>query len=67
MKRANHSTKLQGSHKHEKPAEPAAQTGKNPRDARDDEDQLRKNQDDLGVGDDHETDAMEEGNRGTYP
>lgn len=67
MKRAEHSTKLQGTPKHEKPPEPAAQTGKNPNDARGDEEQLKQNQQDLGVDDDHKTDAMEEGHRGTFP
>ena len=42
MKNANHGTQLQGSTKHKKPAEPAAQTGKNPKDARDDEAQLEQ-------------------------
>lgn len=67
MKRSNHGTQLEGSVKHKKPPEPAAETGKNPRDARDDEEQLRENQDELGVGPDHETDDMEEGGRGTFP
>ena len=52
MKRANHGTKLEGTPKHEKPPEPAAQTGKNPNDAR---------------GDDHKTKEMEEEHRGTFP
>ena len=67
MKRANHGTKLQGTPKHEKPPEPAAQTGKNPRDARDDDGKLAENQQDLGVGADHKTEDMEEGHRGTFP
>ena len=66
-KRANHSTQLKDEPKHEKPPEPAAQTGKNPRDAREDEGKLHKNQRELGVGDDHKTEDMEEGNRGTFP
>jgi len=67
MKNANHGTKLTGSTKHKKPPEPADETTKNPKDARDDEGQLRENQDELGVGPDHETDEMEQGNRGTFP
>ena len=67
MKRANHGTRLEGTPKHQKPEAPAPQTGKNPKDAREDEAQLRENQDELGVGPDHETDAMEEGSRGTFP
>jgi hypothetical protein len=67
MKRANHGTQLKGSTKHENPPEPAAQTGTHPQDARDDEAKLRQNQDDLGVGPDHETEDMEEGSRGTFP
>jgi hypothetical protein len=67
MKRANHSTQLQGSEKHKKPTEPAAQTGKNDRDAREDDRKLAENQQDLGVGEDHKTEEMEEGQRGTFP
>jgi hypothetical protein len=68
MKRANHSTQLQGSEKHKKPAEqPTAQTGKNEHDAREDERKLAENQQDLGVGEDHKTEDMEEGGRGTFP
>lgn len=67
MRRANHSTPLGSDAKHEKPPEPAAQTGKNPKDARDDEEQLAENQEELGVGGDHQTDDMERGHRGTFP
>jgi hypothetical protein len=68
MKRANHSTQLQGSEKHKKPPEqPTAQTGKNERDAREDDRKLAENQQDLGVGEDHKTEEMEEGHRGTFP
>jgi hypothetical protein len=67
MNRSNHGTQLEGSEKHKSPPEPAAQTGKNPHDARDDEQKLRENQDELGVGTDHETDDMERGGRGTFP
>ena len=65
MKRANHGTKLQGTRKHQNPPEPSAQTGKNPNDAREDDETLAENQQDLGVADDHKTDEME--NRGTFP
>jgi hypothetical protein len=67
MKRANHSTQLQGSEKHKNPPAPAAQTGKNEHDAREDERKLAENQQDLGVGGDHKTEDMEEGHRGTFP
>ena len=67
MKRANHGTKLEGTPKHQKPPEPAAQTGKNPNDAREDGGQLAENQKDLGVGPDHKTEDMEKGQRGTFP
>ena len=67
MKRANHGTKLEGTPKHEKPPEPAPQTGKNPHDAREDDQKLAQNQNDLGVGEDHKTEDMEEGGRGTFP
>jgi hypothetical protein len=67
MKRANHGTKLQGTPQ-ETPAEPpAARTGKNPKDAREDETKLTENQQELGVGDDHKTEDMEESGRGTFP
>jgi hypothetical protein len=67
MKRANHSTQLQGSEKHKNPPQPAAQTGKNENDAREDDSKLAENQQDLGVGADHKTEDMEEGQRGTFP
>jgi hypothetical protein len=68
MKRANHSTQLKGSTKHKQPPEqPAQQTGKHEGDAREDEGQLAENQQELGVGEDHKTDDMEQGGRGTFP
>ena len=67
MRRADHGTQLKEETKHEKPPEPASQTGKNPNDARGDEGKLHKNQKDLHVGSDHKTPEMEEGNRGTFP
>ena len=67
MKRANHGTKLEGTPKQDVPPPPTAQTGKNPKDAREDESQLTENQKDLGVGSDHKTEEMEEGQRGTFP
>jgi hypothetical protein len=67
MRRANHGTQLDESAKHKKPPEPAAQTGKNDHDAREDERKLAENQKDLGVADDHKTEDMERGGRGTFP
>ena len=67
MKRANHGSPLKQDAKHEKPPAPAAQTGKNPKDAREDESRLKKNQAELGVEEDHKTDDMEKGGRGTFP
>lgn len=67
MKRANHGTQLEGTPKHQKPPEPAAQTGKNPHDARENEGKLGENQQDLGVGPDHKTEDMEEHHKGTFP
>ena len=67
MKRANHGTPLKQHAKHEKPPAPAPQTGKNPKDAREDDGQLTKNQEELGVEKDHKTDDMEKGGRGTFP
>jgi len=67
MKRANHGTPLKQEPKHEKPANPAPQTGKNPRDAREEKGQLSQNQRELGVQDDHRTKDMENGGRGTFP
>jgi hypothetical protein len=66
MKRANHGTKLQGTP--EMPAEPPeAKTGKNPKDARENDARLTENQRDLGVAEDHKTEDMEEDGRGTFP
>ena len=67
MKRANHGTQLKGSTKHKQPPEQAPQTGKHEGVARDDVSQLAENQQELGVGDDHKTEEMEEGGRGTFP
>ncbi len=67
MKRSDHGTKLDTDVKHDKPPQPAPRTGKNPRDACDDESRLVENQRELGVGDDHKTEDMERGERGTYP
>ena len=67
MRRANHNTQLDEQVKHEKPPEPAAQTGKNERDARDDDVKLQKNQRELGVDESRKTDDMKEGDRGTFP
>ena len=67
MRRANHGSPLKQDVKHEKPPNPAPQTGKNPRDARDDQEQIKQNQRELGVEDDHKTDDMEKGGRGTFP
>ena len=66
MKRANHGSPLKQGTKRVKPA-PAVQTRKNPRDARDDESRLSKNQQELGVDEDHKTDDMENDGRGTFP
>ena len=66
-KRANHSTHLKEDPKHKSPPLTGPQTGKNEADARDDESKLAENQRDLGVGEDHKTEDMEEGGRGTFP
>lgn len=67
MKRADHGAKLDTEAKHDKPPQPAAQTGKDPRDAREDEGKLAENQRELGVGEDHKTGDMKRGHRGTFP
>ncbi|HEY0335967.1 MAG TPA: hypothetical protein VGC70_01400 [Burkholderiales bacterium] len=67
MKRANHGTKLQGTPQETPSEPPAPPTGKNPKDAREDDTKLAENQQELGVGDDHKTEDMEEGGRGTFP
>jgi hypothetical protein len=67
MKRANHSTQLGESEKHKKPSQPAAQTGKNEHDAREDAGKLKENRQDLGIADDHKTEDMEREHRGTFP
>jgi len=65
-KRADHSTKLSEDSKQQK-NQPAPQTGKNDRDARENDSKLVQNQKELGVGEDHKTQDMEEGQRGTFP
>jgi len=65
-KRADHSTKLSGNSKQRK-TQPILQTGKNNRDARENDDKLAENQKELGVSRDHQTEDMEQGNRGTFP
>ena len=67
MKRANHGTQLKGSDPSRKTPVDAPQTGKNPRDARDDPVQQKENRQDLGVGEDHQTRDMEDSERGTFP
>lgn len=67
MKNANSGTRLDQEPKHPKPPESAPQTGKNPNDARESERKLQQNQQELGVGEDHKTDAMQQGGRGTFP
>ncbi|MGE5525122.1 MAG: hypothetical protein ACM3SS_15525 [Rhodospirillaceae bacterium] len=67
MKRSDGGTKLDTETKHKKPPQPAAQTGKDPRNARDDEGKLAENQRELGVGEDHKTEEMKRGHRGTFP
>ena len=74
MKRADHGTPLGGDPKHPKPPAPAQQTGHQPGDARGDGKQVGENQaaieenrEQLGVEENHKTDAMEKGRRGTFP
>jgi hypothetical protein len=68
MKRANHGTNLKGKPKNPKaPDLPPQKTGKLEGDAREDDRQLAENQQELGVGEDHKTEEMEEGGRGTFP
>ena len=66
-KRADHSSPLKDTAKHKKPPESSPQTGKPDGDARDDSQQLRRNQRELGVSDDHKTADMHDKGRGTYP
>jgi hypothetical protein len=47
--------------------QPGTRAGQPRGDAREDDHQLRKNQDELGVGPDHKTDEMKEHHRGTFP
>jgi len=67
MKRADHGTKLQGSDSREKRPVASPQTGKKPGDARDEDAKLQQNRQDLGVEEDHKTEEMEDGGRGTFP
>lgn len=67
MKRSDRGTKLDTETKHEKPPQPAAQTGKDPRNAGEDEGKLAENRRELGVDEDHKTEDMKRGHRGTFP
>lgn len=67
MKRAEHGTKLDTDAEHDSPPQPAPQTGKHPRDAREDPGKLPENRRELGVDEKHETEDMERGHRGTFP
>jgi hypothetical protein len=67
MKRANQGTKLQGDPVRVPAGPPGNPSGKNPRDARDDDKKQAENREELGVGEDHKTRDMEEKNRGTFP
>lgn len=66
MKDANRSTRLKPGTKRQRTA-PVPQTKKAPGDARDNEQQLHENQDQLGVDSNHMTPEMEEKKRGTFP
>jgi len=46
---------------------PTDQTGKHEDDARVDPGKQRKNREKMGVNDEHKTDDMEEGGRGSFP
>lgn len=65
-KRADHSTTLSDNGKQLR-SQAVPQTGKNNRDARENDETLAHNQKDLGVSSDHKTEDMEKGNRGTFP
>ena len=67
MKRTNHGTQLKGPPKQDIQPPPTPQTGKNPRDVRENDAKLAENQNDLGVREDHKTEDMEGGHRGTFP
>ncbi|HYH43606.1 MAG TPA: hypothetical protein VD867_16650 [Burkholderiales bacterium] len=67
MKRAEHGSQMKGSEPSGKAPAATPQTGKKPGDARDDEAQLKQNQADLSVNEDHKTDEMEDAGRGTFP
>lgn len=66
-KRADHNTQLKESAKDDQRPAPVTQTGKNPSDAREDDNKLAKSQRDLGVDKEHKTPDMEKGGRGTFP
>src|SRR5687767_15122845 len=60
MKRADHGTGIKGSEPAGKGPAATQQTGKKPGDAREDPAQLKQNQADLAVNEDHKTDEMED-------
>jgi hypothetical protein len=46
---------------------PTDQTGKHQDDAREEPGKQRRNREEMGVNEDHKTNDMEEGGRGTFP
>lgn len=71
-KRSDHGKPVQPEDRVPGPDDEAQRPSKSPEpatggDARHDEEQLRENQEQLGVTPDHKTDTMKEKHRGTFP
>jgi hypothetical protein len=64
---ANGETKIDKEDPSKNPSVDTPQTGKKPGDARGDPEQQKRNREDLKVGEDHRTEKMRKGNRGTFP
>lgn len=74
MKNADSRTRLKDESTRPLKGTPTDQTGKHPRDARDegqagdaDPNKLRENRDELGVDEEHKSEDMQRGGRGTFP
>lgn len=67
MRDADKGTPLGGEPKHEKPPAPSRQTGVGEGNAKADEGKREENRRKLGVDEEHKTDAMQGGKRGTFP
>ena len=66
-KRAGHSTNLSENHKQQKQQPSPSPMGKGTATRETIDTELTKNKQELGVGEDHKTEEMEQAKRGTFP